>query len=91
MYTSMSFEMIASLPSTSILSSSRHLKSKNYFKYHLISIILCINIFVVPLVNCDDEIVASIQPFPQKRAGGKVILRIKLLCFFVLLNVYRIN
>lgn len=79
MYTSMSFEMIASLPSTSILSSSRHLKSKNYFKhkYHLISIILCINIFVVPLVNCDDEIIASIQPFPQKRAGGKVILRIR--------------
>lgn len=48
-----------------------HQRSINRHKYNLFWVLISLNIFIV-LVHCnDDTINPSMQPFPQKRAGGK--------------------
>lgn len=48
-----------------------HQRSIIRYKYNLFWILISLHIFIA-LVHCNDDTISpSIQPFPQKRAGGK--------------------
>lgn len=50
-----------------------------HHKQFTFSLLISLNILFVAVVQCNDDILSpTIQPFPQKRAGGKLFIDI---CF----------